>query len=207
MNPIYVAYRVLRKIVWTTRGIYNQRKTIFLLNFNRVSFHSDLISNGCPTISVAKQGAMKIGSDFRMNNGPNHNRIGRQQPCIFMVENGGTLTIGDNVAMSATAIVCTQSVTIENGARLGGNTVIYDTDFHSLDPKKRTAKNEDVSLRNSRPVHIESNVFIGGHTTILKGTRIGANSIVGACSVVTRDIPPNEIWGGNPAKLIKKIDA
>ena len=53
---------------------------------------------------------------------------------------------------------------------------------------------------------IEDNVFIGAHSTILKGVRISKNSIVGACSVVSKNIPPNEIWAGNPIKFIKKID-
>ena len=53
---------------------------------------------------------------------------------------------------------------------------------------------------------IEDNVFIGAHSTILKGVTIGQNSIIGACSVVTKNIPPNEIWAGNPAKFIKKLE-
>lgn len=59
---------------------------------------------------------------------------------------------------------------------------------------------------NNKPVIIGDNVFIGAHSTILKGVTVGNNSIVGACSVVTRSIPENEIWGGNPAKFIKKIE-
>ena len=54
-------------------------------------------------------------------------------------------------------------------------------------------------------VSIGNNVFIGVHTIILKGVRVGDNSIIGACSVVKKDIPTNEIWGGNPAKYLLKI--
>ena len=55
------------------------------------------------------------------------------------------------------------------------------------------------------PIAIGDNAFIGAHSTILKGVTIGANSIIGAASLVTTNIPDNEIWGGNPAKFIRKI--
>lgn len=53
---------------------------------------------------------------------------------------------------------------------------------------------------------IGENVFIGAGTTVLKGAHIGNNAVIGACSVVTREVPENEIWGGNPARLIKRIE-
>ena len=56
------------------------------------------------------------------------------------------------------------------------------------------------------PVIIKDNAFIGAGSIILKGTIIGMNSIVAAGSVVTKSIPDNEIWGGNPAKFIKKVE-
>lgn len=53
-------------------------------------------------------------------------------------------------------------------------------------------------------IHIGSGAFIGARTVIAKPCKIGMNAIVGAGSVVTKDIPDNEIWAGNPAKFIKK---
>ena len=62
------------------------------------------------------------------------------------------------------------------------------------------------SQKRNEPVFIADNVFIGAHVTVLKGVTIGENSIIGACSVVTKHVPANEIWAGNPARFIKKID-
>ena len=59
--------------------------------------------------------------------------------------------------------------------------------------------------RKCAPVVIENNVFIGAHCIILKGVSIGENSIIGAGSVVTKNVPANQIWAGNPAKFIRKI--
>lgn len=89
---------------------------------------------------------------------------------------------------------------------IGGNTVIYDTDFHSLDPNIRFSKTKDKVSAKWGKVSIGNQVFIGAHSTILKGVTIGDNSVIGACSVVTKNIPRNEIWGGNPAKYLAKIN-
>lgn len=55
------------------------------------------------------------------------------------------------------------------------------------------------------PIVIEDDVFIGAHCIISKGVTIGARSIVAAGSVVVKSIPPDEVWGGNPARFIKKV--
>jgi acetyltransferase-like isoleucine patch superfamily enzyme len=88
--------------------------------------------------------------------------------------------------MRGTAIICNHQITIGSHVIIGGNTVIYDTDFHNLDPLIRNNKALDKKSTIKLPVIIEDNVFIGAHTTILKGVTIGINSIVSACSVVTK---------------------
>ena len=50
------------------------------------------------------------------------------------------------------------------------------------------------------------NIFIGAHTTIIKGVFIGKKSIIGACSIISKNIPDNEVWAGNPAKFIRKMN-
>jgi len=152
-------------------------------------------------VNVTRKGSVIIGDNLRINSGPNYNIIGRQQKNIFWVD--GCLKIGKNVGMSSTAIICTHEIEIGNYVTIGGNTVIYDTDFHSLDSKLRMDKSKDKFNAKWGKVTIGDNVFIGAHTTILKGVTIGKNSIIGACSVVSKNIPDNEIWAGNPAKFIK----
>lgn len=55
-------------------------------------------------------------------------------------------------------------------------------------------------------IKIKDNCFIGTRSTIMPGVTIGPNSIVGACSLVTKDIPEGEVWGGVPAKFITTVD-
>lgn len=94
-------------------------------------------------------------------------------------------------------------IKIGSNVRLGGNTCIYDTDFHSLNLEKRISANDD-DIR-SIDVEIKDGAFIGAHSIILKGVTIGENSIIGAGSVVAKNIPDNEVWAGNPVRFIKKI--
>ena len=95
-------------------------------------------------------------------------------------------------------------ITIGDHTLIGTNCMISDTDFHPLEYEKRLANDHD-SIR-SAPINIGKNVFIGARCIILKGVTIGDGSIVGAGSVVTKNIPPMEIWAGNPAKYIKRVE-
>lgn len=147
---------------------------------------------------------MKIGKDFAMNNGIKGNPIGCYEKCTFFVGSKGTLAIGNNVGISQAALIAIDDITIGNDVKIGGGVQIFTTDFHSLDPEIRKSK-EDIKHRKTAPVRIRDNAFIGARSMILKGVTVGENSIVAAGSVVTKTIPPNQIWGGNPAKFIRYI--
>jgi acetyltransferase-like isoleucine patch superfamily enzyme len=76
-----------------------------------------------------------------------------------------------------------------------------DTDFHntSMDPAIRRPTDHAVD----RPVVLGNNVWVGRNSIILKGVHIGDNSIVAAGSIIVKDIPSNQIYGGNPAQFIR----
>jgi len=200
---IRIFFKIIKRIILAIADIISWIITWIKLKLNGVEFN-DFKSGGYPQIAVSLKGKFSIGKNFIINNGRYYNIIGRQQPCYIIVGPNANLKIGNNVGISCTAIICKNSITIGDNVKIGGNTVIYDTDFHSLDVKSRTMIPEDTSNAITQPVIIEANVFIGAHTTILKGVTIGENSIVGACSVVTKNIPSNELWAGNPAKFIRK---
>ena len=177
--------------------------TIVKLKGNNVSYKT-FDTTGIPYIMVALGGNMSIGKGFSMHNDCSGNPIGCFQPCSFVVDNGAKLTIGDNVGISQSALVAIADITIGNNVKIGGGTYIYTSDFHSLDPAVR-ASTQDMEQRHSASVVIQDNVFIGAHCIILKGVEIGENSIIGAGSVLTKNVPSNQIWAGNPAKFIKSI--
>lgn len=197
---IVLFYKGIRRLYYSFFSPFQYVITSFLFYSNNIKTGT-FKTNGIPFISVARGGQCTIGNNLRMNNTIAANPIGRIQKCSFFVEKTGTLSIGDNVAMSYTAIYCSNKIIIQDNVMIGGGTCIYDTDFHPLSSVDRLKDN--IEKIASAVVIIEENVFIGANCTILKGVTIGKNSIVGACSVVTKNIPPDEIWAGNPAKFIK----
>lgn len=203
MNRIFIIiYKIIVKILMFIYSFFCICYTWIKLKGNGAQF-SSLSTHGVPMINVALGGKLVFGKNFTMNNGPYYNKIGRQQPSMFIVTKNGVLNFADNVGISCTAFVCTLKISIGNNVKFGGNCVIYDTDFHSLNFEERRNPDCDSKKRKSMPVLIEDDVFIGAHCIILKGVTIGKRSIIGAGSVVSKSIPPNEIWAGNPIRYIK----
>lgn len=175
--------------------------TLFINNVNYKSIHS----HGLPYFCVSLSGKCTIGKNLNLNNGLRFNPIGFPQPCIFYVGDNASLSIGDNVGMSQSAIICHKCIEIHDNVKIGGGVKIYDTDFHSIDSKDRRVKETDMSNKKTAKVTIEHDVFIGAGSFILKGVTIGAGSVIGAGSIVTKDVPTNQVWAGNPAKFIKQL--
>jgi acetyltransferase-like isoleucine patch superfamily enzyme len=73
------------------------------------------------------------------------------------------------------------------------------TTGHPLEPSQRRA------TTIGKPIVIEKSVWIAAGATIIGGVTVGENSVVAAASVVTRDVPPNTLVGGNPARVIRSI--
>ena len=114
---------------------------------------------------------------------------------------GYTITVGDNVLINFNAVFLDAApVTIGDNCFIGPNAGFYTVN-HPLDPKRR---NEGYVY--GKPIVLGKNVWIGGSCTILSGVTIGDNAVIGAGSVVTRDIPANCIAVGNPARVIRSID-
>lgn len=160
---------------------------------------------GFPYLVVKQGGILSIGRNLVMISNPLFNMIGRYDRCTIYVESDAKLTIGDNVGISYSAVFCASRIEIGNNVTIGGNTVIYDTDFHSINYNDRHSKKTDTVTTVSRQIIIHDDVFIGAGSTILKGVEIGERSIIAAGSVVTKNIPSDQIWGGNPAKFIREI--
>jgi acetyltransferase-like isoleucine patch superfamily enzyme len=177
-------------------------KVIFLGNNVKYSIFKTC---GIPYVSVAIGGCFSIGGKLSMNNGIEGNPIGCYNRCTFFVDKGAKLIIGSNLGISQAAIICHLSIQIGDNVKIGGGARIFDTDFHAIDPKLRLNPISDFANKRKIKIVIDDNVFIGAHSTILKGVTIGRNSIIGACSVVTKNVPANEIWAGNPARFIKYL--
>lgn len=199
-----LAYKGTRKLYLKIKRFKDNLICKVIFSGNKVK-HKGFISQGIPYVSVAFGGQFKIGENFRMNNTIYSNPIGCAQPCMFFVDRNAEMCIGNNVSLSQTALVCHEKIQIGNNVKMGGGVCVYDTDFHALDKKLRSSDKSDIENKKNLPVTISDNVFIGARSVILKGVSIGENSIIAAGSIVTKSVPSNEIWGGNPAKKIRSI--
>lgn len=202
---IRLGFRLLRFGWRRSRRAVGSVMTRVIFYLNNVTYGPGMKSCGIPVVDINDGSSLTIGTAFNMNSGQNHNRIGRQQPCFFIADLGGSIRIGNRVGMSGTALVCHNTITIGNDVTIGGNTVIYDTDFHSLDSDRRVGFRDNRSAKTA-PVIIHNQAFIGSHVTILKGVTIGEHAIIAAGSVVTKHVPPYQIWGGNPAHFLRFLD-
>lgn len=114
------------------------------------------------------------------------------------VTEGAQLSIGDHTYLNRSASIdCTQEITIGDYCAISDNVQILDSDFHPITCNGKTST-------MSKPVHIGNHVWIGRSAIILKGVTIGDGAIVGAGSVVTRDVPARCLVAGNPARVIKE---
>ena len=189
--------RTIIAIKWFPSHVIN----LLTLRLRKINCGKGLSTHG--TLFV-RGGTISIGENVSITSCRETNPIGGDVKTILFAKNNATITIGDNTGISNSALVAVDSIAIGNNVLIGGNCKIYDNDFHSLDFNERMGT-VDLGVKHA-PVVIKDGAFIGAHTIVLKGVTIGERSIVGAGSVVARSIPDYEIWAGNPAKFIKKVE-
>jgi maltose O-acetyltransferase len=113
---------------------------------------------------------------------------------------GGVLEIGARSLVNyGCSIAALARVTIGERCLIGTHCMIIDSAFHDVDPQRR------LDPPVAEPITIGDNVWLGARVIVLPGVTIGENSVIGVGSVVTRDIPPNCLAFGVPAKVIRTL--
>ncbi len=158
---------------------------------------------GVPIIQRHRRSTMSFGPRLQLRSALRSNPLGPNHPVFLTTwQAGAVLQIGADFGMTGGVVCAAESITIGDRVAIGANTTIIDTDFHPLDARQRRAHPADAQ---TAPIIIEDDAFVGMHCLILKGVRLGQGCVIGAGSVVTRDVPPGMIAAGNPAKLIREI--
>ena len=158
---------------------------------------------GWINLHISPRAEVVIGNSVMLKSGFADNPTACSVKTGIFCYRGARLFVGDNTGIFGTTIICSKSITIGSKVLIAGGTHIYDTDFHSLDAEIRRDQNEDKN--QSLPVSIGNQCWIGSRCIILKGVTIGDQAVIGAGSVVTKDVPPRQLWAGNPAKFIKEL--
>ncbi len=135
--------------------------------------------------------------------------------------NTGSISIGDRVHIGGSTFICRSSIIIEDDVTIAWGTTVYDHNSHSAKWSERkndtlleykdycaygdNIKNKNWDVVKTAPIKICSKAWIGMNCLILKGVTIGEGAIVAAGSVVTKDVKPWTMVGGNPAVYIKDV--
>jgi acetyltransferase-like isoleucine patch superfamily enzyme len=186
------------------------------------------ISNFDISASIVPSSYLLPGSSMRFDvDRENRKYLTVGGECLIAVNfifesSSGYIKIGSNVHIGGATIICRTSVIIEDDVTMAWGITLYDHDSHSVswDYRKNdnhqcyedyinhngnNVFNKNWTNVNSKPIHIHSKVWIGFDVTILKGVTVGEGAVIGAKSVVTKDVPAWTVVAGNPAKVVRYL--
>lgn len=198
MKDYSLGARLVRSIYDIKRSIIHTVCTAWYRMIARIAgveYGTGVSFNGRIHIDRFKYSTIRIGNNCTFNSHLLFNPRGVKRCILYTATDFARLEIGNNCGFSGVSIVCWNQVKIGNKVMIGADTNIGDTDGH---PERLGS--------TPQPIVIGDNVFIGMHCMILKGVTIGENSIIGAGSLVTKDIPANCIAAGVPCKVIRYLD-
>lgn len=168
----------------------------FFAKYWNIKLGKKSVFRGKTIFRILPESQVTIGNQCIFNSSHRSNLIGIYSPCmISTIKRGAKIEIGNNCGFSGTVIGAACYIKLGNNVRCGANTMITDSDWHSDDPR----------VGKDAAVIIDDNVWLGYGVKVLKGVHIGRNSLIGAGSIVTKDIPENVMAVGNPCKVIKMI--
>lgn len=149
-------------------------------------------------LSVRLKGRVHITGQGNVILGNGVSIVGTVVPVELATYESGRIAIGDHTFINyGSSIAARESVQIGANCHLGHYTFVMDNDQHDIVRRSQ--------LGPSGPVVIEDYAWIGSKAVILKGVRIGTRAVVGAGSVVTKDIPPRCVAAGNPARVLRQL--
>jgi acetyltransferase-like isoleucine patch superfamily enzyme len=158
---------------------------------------------GAPILQKHRGSRMQFGPYLQLRSWARANPLGSNRPVILTTwRPEAALEIGEHFGMTGGTICAADRVSIGHRVTVGANTTIMDTDFHPLHPVQRQKRPDRA---NTAPITIEDDVFIGLQCIVLKGVILGRGCVVGAGSVVTKDVPAGAIVAGNPAEPIGSV--
>ncbi|NDJ76816.1 MAG: acyltransferase [Chloroflexi bacterium] len=158
-----------------------------------------------PVVYSGPKGEVKLGRNVRVYSRIDSNPRGVMHPTyLATLDPGARINIGDNTALTAVSFSVRSSVTIGQHVQIGPGACLWDNDGHAIDPATRKAGGGRETIKRA-PIVVEDEAFIGARAIILKGVTIGKGAIVGAGALVTKDVAPGDIVGGNPARVIGSV--
>ncbi len=178
-NARLFVYRITKFVRSRCRGIWMR------LNFSKVGKNLSIFRS----VRVFNYGTINAGDNLKIS--------GDFALTLLKCNPGGVISIGNDIFINAgTRIYAAKNVSIGNNCLIGPEVLVSDTDFHG----------RGQGSPEAREVVLGDNVWIGARVIILKGVKIGEGCIIGAGSVVTKDMPSKSLVAGNPAVVKKTLN-
>lgn len=160
---------------------------------------------GLPIVSLVAGSTLSIGERVVLCSSSRWTALGVAHALVIRgLRPAARIRIGADTGISGGSLCAAVSVSIGQRCLLGADVIVSDTDFHPLAHVRRRWINDPAAVAAS-PIVIGDDVFIGTRSTVLKGVHIGRGAVVGAGSVVTRDVAAWAIVAGNPARQIGRV--
>lgn len=175
---------------------------IRLRQMSGLQLGKNVIFDGIPIIQIGAGARVSIGDSSLINSMNRGYHVSMFAPVkLFADVPGAAITIGEHTRVHGCCLHAYSSITIGRRCLIAGNCQIFDGSGHDL--SFNSVSNRIKTKGSSKPIVIEDDVWLGANCIILPGVRIGKGSVIGAGSVVTREIPPMVVAAGNPARLVK----
>ena len=185
------------------RRIFCTPVLYFLITLHGIKIRTGWRVYGMPMIQKYRGSRIEIGERVWIRSWRSSNPLAPNHPVVLATRSANAeIKIGNDCGLSGTTIVSASSIFIGNRVLIGSNSTLVDTDFHPLDWVERQM---NPLNGKSAPIIIEDDVFIGMNCVVLKGVRIGRGTVIGAGSVVSKNIPAGCIAVGNPALVIRDL--
>jgi|TARA_B110000908_G_C10170496_1_gene410582 acetyltransferase-like isoleucine patch superfamily enzyme len=197
---------LIDSLLMRMRNSYYWRINRIKFTVNNILYGDNLIVKGPIYLTISPTSQVKIGNGCTIKSGHNYNPLSRNIRTSITLEENAKLQIGNNVGLSSVCLWVHHSVIIGDNVNVGADTIIMDSDAHSLNYAHRRSVKIDLQNKINKEIIIGDDVLIGTRAIILKGVTIGERSVIGSGSVVTKDVPPDTVFGGNPAMFIKNLD-
>lgn len=169
-----------------------------------VVFGKGLSAIGAPVAERHPESEIRLGDEVMLISRSFATALGVNHPVVLRtLAPGAAIRIGDRVGISGGSICAAGLVEIGDDTLLGANVTIADTDFHPL--HARRGRMQSRHSGSDCAVRIGTNVFIGTNATVWKGVSIGDHAVIGAGSVVTRDVPAGCVAAGNPCRIVRML--
>ncbi len=182
-------------------GVYSSFFSLYYKSKKGIFIGENNILKGVPTLETTGSGQIHTGKNVTLYSTRRKYFAHMGSPVRLFAEEG-KIIIGDNSRINGATIHSKKKISIGANCLIAANTSIIDSNGHQTSMENPNLRINTID--EPKPIVIEDAVWIGLNCIILKGVKIGYGSIIGASSVVNRDIPALSLVVGNPARVIRK---